>query len=105
MLRQDNDMPEATGKYDNLTVVQVGKLFSIQIVPYNPDWIIIYEQEKALISGVLGDAIALNIEHFGSTSVAGLLKYALAEKYQFNREDYLRKEKPTLLFQSPKKQK
>jgi len=59
-------------KFDHLTADQVGNLFPIQMVPYNPDWIFIYEQEKALIRGVLGDDIALNIEHFGSTSVAGL---------------------------------
>jgi len=59
-------------KFDNLTAEQVGKLFPIRIVPYNPDWKNIYEQEKELINGVLGDDIMLNIEHFGSTSVEGL---------------------------------
>lgn len=59
-------------KYDNLTAEQVGKLFPVRIVPYNPEWKNIYEQEKALITGVLGDDIMLNIEHFGSTSVEGL---------------------------------
>ena len=59
-------------KYDNLTAEQVGKLFPVRIVPYNPEWKNIYEQEKALITGALGDEIMLNIEHFGSTSVEGL---------------------------------
>ena len=58
--------------FDDLTAEQVGKLFPIQVVPYNPDWIMLYEQEKGLITEVLGENVALNIEHFGSTSVAGL---------------------------------
>ena len=57
---------------DNLTAEQIGKLFPIRIVPYNPDWIALFEQEKELIINVLGENITLNIEHFGSTSVAGL---------------------------------
>jgi len=59
-------------KFDNLTAEQVGKLFPVQVVPYNPDWKIFYEQEQVLITGVLDDALALTIEHIGSTSVAGL---------------------------------
>ena len=58
--------------FDDLTAEQVGKLFPIQVVPYNPDWIMLYEQEKVLLKAVLGKKVALNIEHFGSTSVAGL---------------------------------
>jgi GrpB-like predicted nucleotidyltransferase (UPF0157 family) len=58
--------------FDNLTAEQIGKLFPIRIVPYNPDWIALFEQEKDLITNVLGEDITLNIEHFGSTSVAGL---------------------------------
>jgi GrpB-like predicted nucleotidyltransferase (UPF0157 family) len=58
--------------FDNLTAEQIGKLFPIRIVPYNPDWKMLFEQEKSLITGVLGDNAALNIEHFGSTSVVGL---------------------------------
>jgi len=29
--------------FDNLTAEQVGKLFPIRIVPYNPDWKILFE--------------------------------------------------------------
>ena len=57
--------------FDNLTAEQVGKLFPIRIVPYNPDWIKLFEQEKELIIRTLGEYV-LNIEHFGSTSVEGL---------------------------------
>ena len=58
--------------FDNLTAEQVGKLFPIQIVPYNPNWKTLFELEKVLIKRVLGEAIVLNVEHFGSTSVVGL---------------------------------
>jgi len=58
--------------FDDLTAEQVGKLFPVQVVPYNPDWIMLFEQEKVLITEVLGENVALNVEHFGSTSVAGL---------------------------------
>ncbi|MDR2010783.1 MAG: GrpB family protein [Bacteroidales bacterium] len=59
-------------KFDNLTSEQVGKLFPIQIVPYDPEWEILFEQEKAMINKVLSENLVVNIEHFGSTSVAGL---------------------------------
>ena len=58
--------------FDNLTAEQVGRLFPIRIVPYNPDWITRFEREKELIIKALGDDFALHIEHIGSTSVAGL---------------------------------
>jgi len=58
--------------FDDLTAEQVGKLFPIQVVPYNPDWKMLFEQESALITETLGEHVVLNVEHFGSTSVAGL---------------------------------
>ena len=65
-------MKKETVNPDNLTAEQVGKLFPIRIVPYNPDWENLFEQEKKLIKTVLGEDVALNIEHFGSTSIPGL---------------------------------
>ena len=59
--------------FDNLTAEQVGQLFPIRIVPYNPDWKNLFEQEKDLIKTVLSEDVVLNIEHFGSTSVEGLV--------------------------------
>jgi GrpB-like predicted nucleotidyltransferase (UPF0157 family) len=58
--------------FDNLKIEQVGKLFPIRIVPYNSDWKELFEREKALLTEVLGVNLVLNIEHIGSTSVAGL---------------------------------
>ena len=69
---QSKKMKEAKVTFDDLTAEQVGKLFPIQVVPYNPDWIMLFEQEKVLITDVLGEKVALNVEHFGSTSVVGL---------------------------------
>jgi Uncharacterized conserved protein len=58
--------------FDSLTAEQIGKLFPIRIVPYNPDWKILFEKEKALITEVLGEKMALGVEHIGSTSIVGL---------------------------------
>jgi GrpB-like predicted nucleotidyltransferase (UPF0157 family) len=41
------------------------------IADYNPEWPLMYEQEKALILKAVGHIIA-DIEHIGSTSVPGL---------------------------------
>ena len=65
-------MEAEKNNFDSLTAEQIGKLFPIQIVPYNPDWKMLFEQEKALITEVLSENVALNIEHFGSTSIIGL---------------------------------
>ena len=65
-------MKKEAVNFDNLTAEQVGKFFPIRIVPYNPDWKILFEQEKELIKRALGEDVALNVEHFGSTSVEGL---------------------------------
>ena len=58
--------------FDSLTAEQIGKLFPIRVVPYNPDWVMLFEQEKELITEVLGEDTAIDIEHFGSTSIVGL---------------------------------
>ena len=58
--------------FDNLTSEQIGKLFPIQIVPYNPDWEMLFVQEKALITGALSANVLINVEHIGSTSIIGL---------------------------------
>jgi GrpB-like predicted nucleotidyltransferase (UPF0157 family) len=57
---------------DNLTAEEVGKLFPVRIERYNLDWKLLFEREKAVIAETLGENIALNIEHIGSTSISGL---------------------------------
>lgn len=43
----------------------------VQVVPYNPEWIIKYEQERALLDHILGNYIE-DIQHIGSTSIKGI---------------------------------
>lgn len=47
------------------------KIKKIEVVPYNPDWPKIFEDEAALIRQALG-AHCLAVHHIGSTSVPGL---------------------------------
>ena len=44
---------------------------TVKLQPYNEQWPVEYEREKALLLGFAGDVIA-RIEHIGSTSVPGL---------------------------------
>ena len=59
-------------KLEDLTPEELGKLFPIQIVPYDKNWVNIFNSESRLIKDTLGDNIALKIEHFGSTAVDGI---------------------------------
>jgi GrpB-like predicted nucleotidyltransferase (UPF0157 family) len=59
-------------KIEDLTPEELGKLFPIQIVPYDKNWVDIFNSESKLIKDTLGDNIALKIEHFGSTAVDGI---------------------------------
>ena len=56
----------------DLTKQEIGRLFPIEISPYNQDWPQLYETEKKLIKDTLEVGMVLRIEHFGSTSVPGL---------------------------------
>jgi GrpB-like predicted nucleotidyltransferase (UPF0157 family) len=44
---------------------------SFELSDYSPKWPDLFEQERALLAGALGDEI-LEVEHIGSTSVPGL---------------------------------
>jgi GrpB-like predicted nucleotidyltransferase (UPF0157 family) len=59
-------------KLEDLTLEELGKLFPIQIVPYDRKWNDIFKSEADLIQKTLGQEIALKIEHFGSTAVDGI---------------------------------
>lgn len=43
----------------------------IVIVPYDPDWVTTFEQDRRLLLSVLHD-VDVQVEHIGSTSVPGL---------------------------------
>lgn len=44
---------------------------TVSLVPYQPEWEQLYEQEREVLSTIFGST-ALDIQHIGSTSVAGL---------------------------------
>jgi len=44
----------------------------IVIVEYNPNWVLLFEQETAVIQAALDEYLITRIEHFGSTAVPGL---------------------------------
>ncbi len=44
----------------------------VKLAPYTPEWLRYFELEKASLQAVLGDTI-LDIQHVGSTSIAGML--------------------------------
>jgi GrpB-like predicted nucleotidyltransferase (UPF0157 family) len=57
---------------EDLTEKELGRLFPIKIVPYDKNWVNIFNSESKLLKDTLGYEIALRIEHFGSTAVEGL---------------------------------
>ena len=70
--KQADKMKPEKINLNTMAAEQIGKLFPIRIVPYNPDWTTLFEQEKELIIRALCEDLVINIEHIGSTSVAGL---------------------------------
>ncbi|MEP0872950.1 GrpB family protein [Trichocoleus desertorum AS-A10] len=44
----------------------------IVITEYDPNWVLLFEQESAQIQAVLDGGLITRIEHFGSTAVPGL---------------------------------
>ena len=42
----------------------------VRLVPYDPGWVVLFEEEKARLSRALGD-LALDIQHVGSTAIPG----------------------------------
>jgi GrpB-like predicted nucleotidyltransferase (UPF0157 family) len=44
----------------------------VQVMPYNPNWPVLFEQEKKYLLACLPGELINRIEHFGSTAVPGL---------------------------------
>ncbi|MHC5218284.1 GrpB family protein [Enterococcus sp. LJL128] len=44
----------------------------IEVVPYNPAWPHLFEEEKACLKQALPDELVVSVVHIGSTSVPGL---------------------------------
>ncbi len=57
---------------NKLTTSELGKLFPVIIVDYNPDWERLYLNEKQNIRDAVGVNNIMRIEHIGSTAVPGL---------------------------------
>jgi GrpB-like predicted nucleotidyltransferase (UPF0157 family) len=57
---------------NNLTSQELGMLFPILIVDYNPDWKKLFIQEKQNIINAVGSDNIKRIEHIGSTAIPGL---------------------------------
>ncbi len=44
----------------------------VRVVPYTPEWVRLFEEEKARLEAVIGDYV-LEIQHVGSTSIPGMI--------------------------------
>jgi GrpB-like predicted nucleotidyltransferase (UPF0157 family) len=44
----------------------------IRVVPYDPDWVVRFEQERVLLERLLAPWLSGGVHHIGSTSVPGL---------------------------------
>ena len=58
--------------FSDLTKEEIGRLFPIEISPYDPIWPRLYEEERQIIEKNINPSLYARIEHFGSTSVPGL---------------------------------
>ncbi|MBN1411674.1 MAG: GrpB family protein [Spirochaetales bacterium] len=56
-----------------MTKEELGKLYPVRIVAYDPEWPLLFEKEKQSLLKVLGTDLALRIEHMGSTAVPGMV--------------------------------
>ena len=61
-----------TRKLENLSHEELGRLFPVIITEPNPDWKALFVQKKNEIIALLGEEIALRVEHIGSTAVPNL---------------------------------
>jgi len=57
---------------DSLSTEELGKLFSVIIADPNPEWKTLFEAEKNELIRILGQKVAVRIEHFGSTAIPNL---------------------------------
>jgi GrpB-like predicted nucleotidyltransferase (UPF0157 family) len=58
---------------DELTAEELGVLFPVSLLEYDPVWNILFENEKKLIRNILPTETILNIYHIGSTSIPGMI--------------------------------
>lgn len=58
-------------KLADLTQEEIGRLYPVEISPYNVQWPALFRDEQQRIATALGPG-SVRIEHFGSTAVPGL---------------------------------
>ena len=58
---------------EEMSFQELGQLFPILLVAYNPNWISCYEKEKEAILQKLGEGAVEAIHHIGSTVVPGMI--------------------------------
>lgn len=61
-----------SSELDNMNISELGDLFPIVIVDYDPFWTQKYQEEKSVIERAVGPADIYMISHIGSTAVPGL---------------------------------
>lgn len=81
-------------KLDQMSLQELWKLFPIILTEYNPQWPIIYENEKQILYQLYPQLIK-RINHFGSTSVVGLVSkptidILLEVKQEFDRDKFIK---------------
>lgn len=60
------------GNDELVTDDHVGDLAAISLSPYDPQWVVLFEDERASLEVALADWLVGPVEHIGSTSVPGL---------------------------------
>lgn len=65
-------MSVANKKLEDLSMEEWGQLFPIKIIPFQANWVLIFQKEKQIIEEKLSKNIALDIQHIGSTSIPNL---------------------------------
>lgn len=61
-----------TNRVNELTKEEIAKMFPVELSTYDKRWGEVFRDEQKVIHETLGNA-ALRIEHFGSTSIPGLV--------------------------------
>lgn len=60
-------------RVNQMTKEEIALMFPIELKHYDDHWPELFNEEKSLITKTVGNDIILRIEHFGSTSIPGIL--------------------------------
>ncbi len=80
-------------KLSEMSNEELWRLFPIKITEYNKDWPRLYSEEKLYIEKVIGAENIFRINHYGSTSIPGMLAKPtidiLLEVFEYVENDYI----------------